>query len=197
MDDGGIVPMTGNSVRQLLAVAALMAVGYVCYRTLRFTNGGLNLVFVCAFLLVPLLAIRPVLRLRGWRRVLTTILLTPFLALSLLLLLMTAAFNVPAFIEHRELSRELSSVQQGHYSIHLLWQETAGGALGPHGIGLEQRIFIFRSLYTVKYLDYFEGAHQGSLSVEAADKVRLRIARHANWNREVDRVYALKPWVYF
>ena len=66
--------------------------------------------------------------------------------------------------------------------------------MGPHGVGLEQRLFILPGLYTVKYLDYFEGAYHGSLSAEAADKVRLRIARDANWDREVDKVYSLKPW---
>jgi hypothetical protein len=192
-----------NSVRQLLALAALMAVGYGCIRTLRFTNGWLNFVFVCAFLLIPFLAIRPLLRLRRWPRVLTTILLSPFFAISLLLLLVQASCEAPALIEHRELSRELRVAQQGHYSIHLLWEETAGGAVGPHGVGLEQRMFIFPGLYAVKYLDYFEDyfewTTEGSLSVEGADKVRLRITRRGvgGLSHEIDRVYSLKPWVYF
>lgn len=185
-----------NSVRQLLVVAALIAVGYVCMRTLRFTHGGLNLAFVCAFLLTPFLAIRPVLLLRRWPKVLTTILLAPFLALSLLFLLITMSCDVHALIEHRELTRELCTVRQGHYSVNLIWEETAGGAVGPHGVGLEQRMFIVSGLYLVKYLDYFEGAHQGSLSAEGVDKVRLRIPKR-DWQQEVDKVYSLKPRVYF
>src|SRR4051812_3930048 len=127
-----------NAVRQLLVVAALIAAGYLCLRTLRFTSNALNLAFVCAYLILPSLAIRPVMRLRSWPKVLTTILLTPLLALSLTLLLFTVACDIPAALEHRELIRQLSSVQQGHYSVHLLWEESAGGAVGPHGVVLEQ-----------------------------------------------------------
>jgi uncharacterized membrane protein (UPF0136 family) len=187
---------SSSAIRQLLVVAALMAVGYVCIRTLCFTNDGLNLAFVCGFLLLPFFAIRPVLRLRGWPHVLMTVLVAPLLALSMLALLFTASCNIPAYVQHRELNRELSRVQQGRYSVHLLWQETAGGAVGPHGIGLEQRMFIFHGLYMVKHLDYFEGAHEGSLSAEGADKVRLHI-RQSSSHQEVDKVYSLKQRVYF
>jgi hypothetical protein len=186
----------GKSVRQLLLLAALMTVGYVCMRTLRFTNDGLNLVFVCAFFLTPFLAIRPVLRLRRWPRVMATILLAPILTLSLLVLLFTATCDVPTLIKHRELTRELSRVPQRHYTVHLVWEETAGGAVGPHGVGLEQRLSIVAGLYVVKHLDYFEGALEGSLSAEGADKVRLHMAKR-DWQQGVDRVYSLKPWLYF
>ena len=186
-----------NSVRQLLATAALIALGYVCIRTLRFTNGGLNLVFACVFFLTPFLAIRPLRRLRSWPKVLGTIVLTPFLALSLLLLLMEATCEAPAVIQGRELSWELSVAQQEHSSIHLLRETTAGGAVGRHGLGLEQRMFILPGIYTVKYVDYFEGAYQGSMSVEATNRVRLHIDARENWNPEIDKVYVLKPWVYF
>jgi len=143
-----------RALRQLLLVAALIALGYVCIRTLRFTSDGLNVAFVCAFLLIPFLAIRPVLRFRRWAKVLTTVLLAPFWALSLFLLLFTATCDIPAVVTHRELSRELGGVRQGHYSVHLVWQETAGGAVGPHGVGLEQRMFIVPGLYAVRHLDY-------------------------------------------
>jgi hypothetical protein len=176
-----------NSVRQLLGVAALMAVGYLCFRTLRFTNGGLNLVFVCAFLLLMFLAIQRLLSLGRWPRMLTTTLLTA----TVLLLLMKTACGMPDLM----LSRELSVVQQRHCSVHLLLE--TGGGWGPHGVGLEQRMFILPGLYVVKYLDYFDGAHDGSLSVEAQDTVRLHVAARENWNPEINRVYALKPWVYF
>lgn len=185
-----------NPVRQLIVVAALMALGYVCIRTVRSTNDVLNLAFVCAFLLVPFLAVRPVLRLRRWWKVFSTIALVPLLALSSLGLLLMATCNVPAALSHRELSRELSTVRMGLYSVHLLWQETAGGAVGPHGVGLEQRMFIVPGLYLVKHLDYFEGAYEGSLSVEGADKVRLHISKTA-FRQEIDRVYPLKRRVYF
>ena len=135
-DMGSPATEDGRALRQLLLVAASIALGYVCIRTLRFTSDGLNVAFVCAFLLTAFLAIRPVLRLGRWAKALT-VLLAPLWALSLLMLLLTASCDIPAVVAHRELSRELGSVRQGHYSVHLLWQETAGGAVGPHGVGLE------------------------------------------------------------
>jgi hypothetical protein len=185
-----------RAIRQLLVVAALMGLGWICIRTLRFTNDGLNLAFGCGFLLLPFFAIRPVLRLRRWPRMLMAVVLTPVLALAMLALLFTVGCDVPAYVQHRELSRELSSVHQGHYSVHLLWEETAGGAVGPHGVGLEQRMFIVPGLYLVKPLDYFEGAHEGSLSAEGADKVRLHIPK-SNSYQEVNKVYSLKHRVFF
>lgn len=186
----------GKSLRQLLVMAALMVAGYICICTLRFTHGGLNLVFVCLFFLTPFLAVRPVLRLPRWPKVLTTILLAPVLGLSLLFLLFTVSCDVPALVEHRELSRELSSLRQGRYSVHLLWEESAGGSVGPHGVSFQQRMFIAPGLYLVKHLDYVEGVHEGSLSGEGPDKVRLHIPRGV-WQQQIDRVYLLKPWVYF
>jgi hypothetical protein len=185
-----------RAIRQLLVIAALMVLGYVCIRTLRFTNEGPNLAFVCGFFLVPFFAIRPVLRFGRWPRVLMAVLLTPLLAFSMLALLTTVGCDVPAYVRHSELSRELGSVQQGRYSVHLLWEETAGGAVGPHGVGLEQRMLIIPGLYMVRYVDYFEGAHEGSLSAEGADKVRVHIPK-SNSHQEVNNVYSLKHKVYF
>jgi hypothetical protein len=155
-----------------------MAAGYLCIRTLRFTNDGLNIAFGCAFLLLPFLAIRPTLRLRGLPRALAVFFLAPVLAISLFSLFTIAVFDIPAAVRHAELSRELGSVRQGHYSVHLLWEETAGGALGPHGVGLEQRMFIVPGLYIVKHIAWFDEAYQGSLSAEGLDKVRVRIPKN-------------------
>jgi hypothetical protein len=185
-----------NAAQHLLVVAALMSVGYLFIRTLRFTNGALNVAFVFLFFLLPFLAIRPVLRLRRWPKLAVSIFLAPLLAVSLLCLLLTVTCDIPAVVERRELSRELATVRQGHYSVHLLWQETAGGAVGPHGVGLEQRMFVVPGLYLVKHLDYFEGAHEGSLSFEGTDKVRVHIPK-SDLHQEVDKVYALERRVYF
>jgi hypothetical protein len=182
--------------RQLLLVAALIAVSYLCLRTLRFTNDELNIAFVCLFLLLPFLAIRPVLRLRRWRKLAAAILLVPLLTLALLCLLFTVTCDIPAVLEGRDLSRELGSVQQGNYSVHLLSQETAGGALGPHGVALEQRMFVVPGLYVVRHLDYFDGVYEGSLSTEGADKVKVHIPK-SDLHQEIDRVYLLKRRVYF
>ena len=185
-----------RALRQLVLVAVLTALGYLCIRTLRFTSDGLNVAFVCIFLLIPFLAVRPVNRFRGWAKMLATVFMAPLWTLSVLLLLLQATCDIPDVVRHVERSRELGSVQQGHYSVHLLWQETAGGAVGPHGVGLEQRMFITHGLYVVKHLDYFEGVSKGSLAAEGTDKVSIHIPK-SNMHPEVDRVYALKPRVYF
>lgn len=70
------------AVRQLLLIVALMSLGYLCIRTLRFTNDLLNLIFVCVFLVIPFLGIRPVLPLRHWTKWITIIFLFPLMAFS-------------------------------------------------------------------------------------------------------------------
>ena len=183
-----------KALRRLLVLGALMALEYLCIRTLRFTNDFFNIAFVCLFFLIPFLAAREVLRLGGWLQVVTTILFVPLLALSVVFLLVTLSY-LP-YAKHRELSRELAHIQQGNYSVHLLWNETPGGALGAHGVLLEQRTSIVPGLYAVKPLDYFEGASHGSLSSEGADSVRLHIP-NSNQNEEVNKVYSLKRRVYW
>lgn len=187
---------SSNLARQFVVVVLAMAVMYLCMRTLRFTNHALNLSFFCLFLLLPLLLMPAALSLRRRARVLAIVLLVPVLAISLLSLFFIAIFDIPAAIKHQQLSRELSTVHQGSYSIHLAWVETAGGALGPHGLSLEQHMTVFPGLYVVKPLDYFEGAHDGYLSVAGTDRIKLHVAGTA-LHPEVDRVYSLKPRVYF
>lgn len=166
-----------KAVGQLFALAALMALGWLCMRTLRFTNDGLNLAFGCVFLLIPFFAVRPVLRLDRWPKALALILWGPLLALSSFGLLAMVSCDIPDFVEKREHVRELGSVRQGNNSVHLLWRETAGGALGPHGLGLEQRMLIVPGFYLMRGLDYFEGASEGSLSADGANRVRLHIPK--------------------
>jgi hypothetical protein len=186
-----------NPAHQLIGLAVLLVVMYLCMRTLRFTNDWLNLGFFGLFLLVPLLAIAIViLRLPGRAKVWTSVFLSPFVAISLLGLLSLVTFDIPAVVAHRQLSRELSTVQQARYSVHLAWQETAGGALGPHGVLLEQRRTIVPGLYAVKTLGYFEGASEGRISAVGPDRIELHIP-NGLMHREVDRVYSLKPWLYF
>lgn len=187
-----------KTVRQLLVIAVLLAVGYACLRTLRFSNDALNLAFVCAFLAIPLFAISPVRQLPRWPRVLTTIILVPLLALSAMFFVAMASCDIPAHLNHVELTRQLSTVQQGRYSVHLVKERTAGGAVGPHWVSLEQRLFIVPGLYVVKGLDSFDEVDGASLSAEGAGKVKLHVPENS-WRQrqEFERVYTLKPWVYF
>jgi hypothetical protein len=188
--------MRSNTAQLLAGLAVLLVAMYQCMRTLRFANDWLNLAFLCLFLLIPFLAIRVVLRLPRRTKVWCVVLIVPMLAISLFRLLLLATFDIPSALQHRQMSRELSTVQQGRYSVHLAWEETAGGALGPHGVSVEQRMALFPVLNAIKPLDYFEGASEGSLSVLGPNKIELHIPK-TSAHREVERVYSLHPWLYF
>lgn len=194
------VPSNRNSNRvHLVFLAVLMIFMYLCMRTLCFTNTGLNLAFGSLFLLLPFFAIKPALGLpRGAKIVMFTLLL-PLVAFSSMGLLSMVACDIPDAIDHRQRSRELCTLQQGQYSVRLAWEETSGGAIGPHGVTLEQRRTILPGVYAVKYLDYFEGASEGTLSAVGPDSVSLYIPI-AGYNRDqksIQRVYSLKSWLYF
>jgi hypothetical protein len=188
-----------NPVRHLVFLSTLMTVMYFCTRTLRFTHHGLNVAFFFLFLSIPLFAVRPALHLRPWPKIFALTLLIPLSAFSVVGLLGMVACDIPAALNHRQLSRELCALQQGHYSVHLVWEETAGGGVGPHGVSLEQRRSILPGLYVVKSLDYFEGASDGSLSWLGPDRISLYIpiAGYCRDQKDVKRVYSLKPWLYF
>jgi hypothetical protein len=188
-----------NPVRRLVLLTALIVFMYLCMRTLRFTHAGLNLAFGCLFLVLPFFAIKPALRLPRRAKTMTLILLTPLLAFSAFGLLATMVADIPDAIGHVQLSTELCTLDQGQYSVHLAWEETAGGAVGPHGVGLEQRRNIFPGMYAVRYLDYFEGAREGTISFVGPNMVSLYIpiAGYNEDQKNVRRVYSLKPWLYF
>jgi len=186
---------TGKSIRQLLVTAALMITGYTCVKTLRFTTEALNFIFVCAFIAIPFLAIRPVLRFPHRSRVIGLILLIPLLSLSSCSLLFTVACNRPGTSIER--TKPLQNFQQRNCAIRLFKYEY-GGALGVHGIVLEQRRLIVRGLYMVRSVAFFDSAKEGTLSMEGPDKVRVHARGNYDSNEyEIDQVYTLKPWVYF
>ena len=108
-----------NPVWRLVFLTSLMVFMYLCMRTLRFTNAGLNLTFGCLFLLLPLFAIKPALRLPRWAKILTFALLMPLMAFSVVGLVGMVACDIPAAVDHRQLSRELCTLYQGKYSVHL------------------------------------------------------------------------------
>lgn len=170
-----------------------MAVGYVGTHALRFTLDVLNVVLACAVYATPLLAIRPVLRLRRGLRALGLILLSPVLLLSSLHLLYSLLVGVGR-TERRE---PVQTFQQGSSTIELQRYEN-GGAIGVHGLNLEQRRLIVRGLYLVRSVDFFEEAKKGNLYVESLYVVRVHVVGNYYINDyQVDRAYRLKPWVYF
>lgn len=186
---------TRKSFRQLLAIAPLLVIGYACVHTLRFTVGSLNLITDCMFYAVPILAIPPVLRLRKWARTLGFILLAPVLLLSSFLLLFTLV--VDGLLGGSEHTQPLQTVQQGSSTIQLQRYDY-GGAVGVHGLNLEQRRLVVPGLYMVRSVDFFESAWEGTLSVEGPYIVKVQAkGNYYNNDYEVDRTYSLKPWVYF
>lgn len=189
----------GKAIRRLVVLVALMVLMYLCAGTFRFTHEGLNLAFQGIFYSIPLFAITPALRLTRWTKIVALILLSPLFAVSFFGLTSMAACDIPNAVDHAELSRELGTLQHGHYSVHLTWEETPGGAIGPHGVNLAQRRRILPGLDLVKSLDYFEGASEGTLSWAGADRISLYIpiAGYYQNQKNIRREYSLKPWLYF
>lgn len=184
-----------KSIVQLLMIAALMGIGYACIQTLSFANETLNFFFVCAFYSLPLLAIRPMLRLRARPRFWGFVLLTPLLLLSSCGLLFTVACDGPGWSATR--TEPLQSFQLGNNTVQLQRYER-GGAVGVHGLNLEQRRLLVPGLFVVRSVDFFDNAYEGSLTVEGPYKVRVHAkGSYSNNDYEVDKVYFLKPWVYF
>jgi hypothetical protein len=169
---------TAKAVRQLSVIAALLVIGYCCNRTLCLTLSIFNTIFACAYYAVPFLAIRPVLRLHQRPRVLGLVLLAPLLLFSAFLLLRRVVIAVS------ERTQTLQTFQQGSSTIQLQRYEN-GGAVGVHGLNLEQRRLI-------------DSARKGTLSVEGLLTVRVHaVGNYYSNDYQVDKIYHLKPWVYF
>jgi len=182
---------TRRSVWQLLLIAALMGMGYLCSRMLSFEVTRLNFIFACVFYLIPFFVIRPVLRLQHWPRILGLILLAPLLLLSSFLFVSKSIFG------GTERTQPLQTFHAGNSTIQLQRYEY-GGAVGVHGLNLEQRRLIVPGLYMVRSVDFFESAHDATLSMEGPYRVRVYAKGNYYSNSfEVDKVYSLKPWVYF
>jgi hypothetical protein len=181
----------------LLIVAALMAIGYVCIRALSFTNEVFNFLSVCLFFLIPFLAIRPIMRFQKGPRFWGLALLSPLLLVSSCSLLFTVSCDGPGWSLTR--IEPLQSFQLEGSTVELERYEN-GGALGVHGLDLEQRRLIIPGLFVVRTIDFIDlrSAFDGTLSVEGPYKVRLRAKDpYSDKNSGIDRVYTLKPWVYF
>jgi hypothetical protein len=186
---------TSKSVRQLLVIAAFVVVIYACARVLRFTFAPLNFILDCAWLALPLLAIRPVLRLRRPLRVWGIVVLAPVLSLLSLLLVAKVVFD--GILGGAERTEPLQTFQLGSSTIELQRYEH-GGAVGVHGLNLEQRRLILPGVYLVRSIDFFDDAREGTLSVEGPFNVRVHARGSYDSNDyETERVHTLKPWVYF
>lgn len=183
-----------KSVRQLLSLAIILVVGYLCIKMFRFSSRSLNFAFVWVYLLIPFLAIRPMRQLSKPFRVLGSLLLAPILLFSSGSLLVSVLDALYPGLKRVE---PLQTIQQGPSTVELIRYEH-GGAVGPHSIYLEQRRLIVPGLYLVKIVGAFSFAHEATLSVEAPYKVRLHArGSYDDPSLQIDAVYSLKPWVYF
>ena len=185
---------TWNSVRQFLLIAVVLIIAYTCMHTLSFTVRALNFMLQCAVYAIPLLAVVPSLRLKPRARIWALIFLGPLFLLASFLLLGTVVFD--GLLGGSERKEPLQTFQEGGSTIQLQRYEN-GGAVGVHGFNLEQRRLIVPGMYMVRSVDFFEWAREGTLSAEGPYRVRVHAKGGYNKNYEVDKVYSLKPWVYF
>jgi hypothetical protein len=94
---------------------------------------------------------------------------------------------------------ELACVEQAGYSVHAL-RDGCGGATEGFMLYVEQRMPLFPGLYLVRSVDVFDGAYEGNLTVVGPNQIRIHIPKGVDgsyWRQEVDRIYQLKPHVYF
>lgn len=178
---------TAQSVRQLLVIALLLLVAYGCTRTLQCSIQNLNQIGRYVFYAIPFFAIWPVFRLRRPYRAWGIIVLTPVLLWSFFCIVLGGG-------EHREV---LQTLQQRNSTIELQRYDY-GGAVGVHGINLEQRRRILPGLYLVKSVYFFDFAKSGTLSVEGPETVRVRAkGNYGDDQYQIDKTYHLQPWVFF
>jgi hypothetical protein len=184
-----------NPAYQLAGLAVLLAICWMGNNALRFTFGPLNVIADCACKVIPFFAIRPVLHLRPLLKTAGFILLTPLLLLSAFLLLGKGIFGGVSGMS--ELTQPLQTFQLGSSTIQLERYEN-GGAIGVHGLNLEQKRLVIPGLYIVKSIDFFDSAQEGTLSLEGRNRVRVH-ARGSYYSNDylIDKVYTVKPWVYF
>jgi hypothetical protein len=175
-----------RSILQLLLIVALMGIVYTAMHMLDFRLRVLNVLLQCAFCLLPFLAIQPVRRFQPRPRFYGLILLAPLLCMS-------ACVGTFAVGSDEPLTEPLQTFQEGDGTVQLQRYEN-GGAIGVHGINLEQRRLIVPGLFLVRSVDFFDFAYEGTLTSEGPYRVRV----HAKGSKyEVDKVYSLKPWIYF
>lgn len=185
---------TRRSIIQLLLIATLMGIGYTCRHILRFSSEWLNFIFVCVSYTIPFFTIRPVLRLRKNAKVWGLILLFPLLSLSSCMLVFTVGCDGPGWSLERE--DHIQTLQLGSSTIKFERYEN-GGSIGVHGMYLEQRRYIVPGFYVRRSVDFFDWAREGTITVEGPYTIRVHAIGNYYNDNAIDRVYALKPWVYF
>jgi hypothetical protein len=179
-----------KAVWQVALVSALAWAELELPRVIRFSSHAANYILLCAPWATPFLALRPVLRLRGRARGWGLGLLIPSLCLSLLILLIAASGG-------EALRRPLQTYESGGSTVELQDYDY-GGAVGVHGLNLEQRRPVVSGIFIVRSLDFFDDARAGTLSLGKPNSARVHAeGSYDNPNFVADRTYLIKPWVYF
>ncbi len=196
--------ITSNSerhpARSLLFLLTAFVTGSACTQFLRFTHPVPNELFGAAVLSIPFLALRPLSQLSRIPKVIGRIALTPILLLAVMIALsFVACGDLQLRPQQKSCMEELGRVDQHGYSVQLVLDGCGGAAVGFMTF-LDQQMPLLPGLYVKRSLDAFDGAYQGSLTVAGPNEVRVQIPKGVEgngWHREIDRVYRLKPHVYF
>lgn len=182
---------TANAAKQLSSIAALMLVGYLCQGKFRLGSDLLNRTLFCGLCALPFFAIRPLLQLRRASKIIGMLLLLPLLLFSSISLFVRLVFGNTEHVE------TLQTFQVDANTIELQRYEN-GGAVGTHGINLEQRRTIVPGFYLVKSVAFFDNAREGVISMEQPYVFRVHATGNYDSNdHKVDKICRLKPWVYF
>jgi len=181
-----------HSARSLALLAFFFLLGIGCIRVFRFTVPVLNGLFLYLLLLLPFAAIRPLLRLRRWPKVVGFALLIPTLLLCSLALLFQATCGRLA--DRRPIDT-LQTVEQQGYTVKLIFD--IGPVLVSPTLYVVQERPLLPGLKIVRTLDHFLDEETGQLTAEGPSAVRLRLPATAERSEEITRRYQLKHWVYF
>jgi hypothetical protein len=94
---------------------------------------------------------------------------------------------------------ELGRAEQPGYSVQLVRDGCGGPVIGVM-LSVEQRMPLIPGLYLTRLMESFDGADEGKLSVVGPNQVRVQIPKcidGSGWHQKIERVYHLKPHVYF
>jgi hypothetical protein len=189
-----------SPVRLLIFLAVAFLFGFECSRHLRFTFTLLSYVFGWGLLCIPFFALRPLSQLPKVSKIVGYVLISPILFLSLLMILSSVACDLDLHPYCKgSCAQVLGKIEEEGYSVHLI-RDDCGGAISSSMIEIQQRRSLFPGIYAYRYIDIFDSAYEGKMSWVGPNQIRVQIptgVQGSGWNREVDREYTLKRFIYF
>ena len=183
--------------RKLTCVIALYAVGYLCCRIFAFDQPILNYCSSLLVVVLPFLAIGPLLKLSKWTKRAGLVLLSPILFMELVFMLFFFACGSPELHHYRPGSciQEEQRLERNGYTVHLL-SDCGGGATVRNSEWIEQRRRLMPGLSLVKTIASFYGAANGDLAFGDGNTLRY-LRSEVDDNGKQDYTYQLKPHLYF